>query len=90
VPRRRPARPARGCHQGDSRTETPLINPLRSRHRDARSHERPGAWMLGERLGAAVLPVHIEGAPLDLVPEVLARIHGDPMRLMDGKPLREQ
>jgi hypothetical protein len=46
-----------------------------------------GAWMLGERLRTAGLPVRIEGAPLDLVAEVLAEIPGDPMRLMDGEPL---
>jgi hypothetical protein len=46
-----------------------------------------GAWMLGELLRAAGLPVRVEGAPLDLVAEVLAEIHGDPMRLMDGEPL---
>jgi hypothetical protein len=36
------------------------------------------------------LPVHLEAAPLDLVAEVLATIDGDPMRLIDGEPLREQ
>ena len=40
----------------------------------------------GERLRAAGLPVRIE-APLDLVAEVLAEIHGDPMGLMEGEPL---
>jgi len=45
-----------------------------------------GAGMLGERLRAAELPVRIEGAPLDLVVEVLAEMHGDPMRLIDGEP----
>jgi hypothetical protein len=34
--------------------------------------------------------VRVAGAPLDLVAEVLAEIHGEPMRLMDGEPLREQ
>jgi hypothetical protein len=43
--------------------------------------------MLSERLRAAGLPVRVEGAPLDLVAEVLAEIHGDPVRLMDGEPL---
>jgi len=36
---------------------------------------------------AAGLPVRIEAAPIDLVAEVLAEIHGDAMRLMDGEPL---
>ena len=49
-----------------------------------------GAWMLGERLRAAGLPVRLGTAPLDLVAEVLAEMHGDPVRLMDGEPLREQ
>jgi len=49
-----------------------------------------GAWMLSERLRAAELPLRIQGATLDLVAEVLARFHGDPMWLMDGDPLREQ
>jgi hypothetical protein len=49
-----------------------------------------GAWMLAERLRAAGLPVRVECASLDLVAEVLAEIHGDAMRLMDGEPLREQ
>jgi hypothetical protein len=31
--------------------------------------------------------VGLEAAPLDLVAEVLAEIHGDPMRLMEGEPL---
>jgi len=46
-----------------------------------------GAWLLSERLGGARLPFRIEGAPLDLVAEVLAVHHGDPMRLLDGEPL---
>ena len=33
------------------------------------------------------VPVRVEGAPLDLVAEVLAAHHGDPMRLMEGEPL---
>ena len=41
------------------------------------------------RLRAAGLPARIEAAPLDLVAEVLAEIHGDPVRLMEGEPLRE-
>ena len=49
-----------------------------------------GPWMLGERLRGAGLRVRLEGAPLDLVAEVLAEIHGDPVRLMEGEPLREQ
>jgi hypothetical protein len=49
-----------------------------------------GSWMLRERLRTAGLPVRIEAAPLDLVAEVLAEIHGDAARLMDGAPLREQ
>jgi len=43
----------------------------------------------GLRLGETV-ERYLEGAPLDLVAEVLAEIHGDPVRLMDGEPLREQ
>jgi hypothetical protein len=46
--------------------------------------------MVGERLRAAGLPVRVEGAPLDLVAEVLAETYGDPVRLMEGEPLREQ
>ena len=46
-----------------------------------------GAWMVGERLREAGLPVRIEGAPLYLVAEVLAEIHGDPIRLMEGEPI---
>jgi hypothetical protein len=30
----------------------------------------------------------LRAAPLDLVTEMLAEIHGDPMRLLDGEPLR--
>jgi len=33
------------------------------------------------------LPAALDAAPLDLVAEVLAETHGDPMRLMDGEPL---
>jgi len=36
---------------------------------------------------AAGILVRLEAAPLDLVAEVLAEIHGDPMRVMDGEPL---
>jgi hypothetical protein len=49
-----------------------------------------GAWMLGERLRASGLPVRVGGAPLDLVAEVLTETYGDPVRLMEGEPLREQ
>jgi hypothetical protein len=42
---------------------------------------------LAERLRAVGLPVRIEAAPLDLPAEVLAEIHGDPMRLLDGEPI---
>jgi len=43
--------------------------------------------MLSDRLRAARLPVRIEGAPLDLVADVLAEIHGDPLWLLDREPL---
>jgi hypothetical protein len=43
--------------------------------------------VLAERLRAAGLPVRRDAAPLDLVAEVLAEIHGHPTRLMDGEPL---
>jgi hypothetical protein len=49
-----------------------------------------GSWMLSERLRAVGLRARLEAAPLDLVAEVLAEIHGDPVRLMDGEPLREK
>ena len=52
--------------------------------------DEQGVWMLGERLPAAGLPVRLEGAPLDLVAEVLAELHGRPMGLLGGEPLREQ
>jgi len=39
---------------------------------------------------AAGLPVRIEAAPIDLVAEVLAELHGRPMGLLGGEPLREQ
>lgn len=45
-----------------------------------------GAWMVGERLRGVGVPVRVEGAPIDLVAQVLAEIHGDPMRLMEGEP----
>jgi hypothetical protein len=44
----------------------------------ARAVLRWGVWTLSERLPAAGLPVRLEGAPLDLVAEVLAEIHGGP------------
>jgi hypothetical protein len=37
--------------------------------------------------GGAAVAVRVECAPLDLVAEVLAEIHGDPIRLMEGEPL---
>jgi hypothetical protein len=49
-----------------------------------------GAWMLAERLRAAGFPVRLAAAPLDLVAEVLAELHGRPMGLLGGEPLREQ
>jgi hypothetical protein len=45
--------------------------------------------MLSERLRAARFP-RLDAAPLDLLAEVLAELYGDPMRLMDGEPLRDQ
>ena len=38
-----------------------------------------GAWMLGQRLRAAALPVPFEAASIDGVAEVLAEIHGEPL-----------
>jgi hypothetical protein len=46
-----------------------------------------GAWMLSERLRPAGLSVRLEAEPLDVVAEVLAAYHGDPMRLLGGEPL---
>ena len=36
---------------------------------------------------AAGLPVRIEAAPIDLVAEVLAGIHGDPVQLLEGESI---
>ena len=46
-----------------------------------------GARMLGERLRAAGIPVRLDAAPLDLVAEVLAEIHGARARFLDGEPI---
>ena len=43
--------------------------------------------MLTDRLRAAGLPIRLGTAPLDLVAEVLAEIHGDPVRLLEGESI---
>ena len=71
-----------------SRLRVPSVCVAATSGRDLVSRTRPATWMLSEWLRAAGLPVRVEGAQLDLLAAVLGEIHGDPMRLTDGEPLR--
>lgn len=57
----------------------------RSRHSRMARPSRLGGP--GRAARAACLPVGLDAGALNLVAEVLAEIHGDPMRLLDREPL---